>query len=144
MADITPILEVAMRGESLETCEDVKKTVNSLKNTIKEYNTYTGTLSSTTSNYNPSVTINHGLGIYPQFEVYVKLDSESIYRKLPYIIKWFDASDNRHKIEIGKKHYDANNIYIQLRTKDRLTEGEVMSLDYIAIINLISDTDVWF
>lgn len=140
---LRPVIFTAMRGKDLKVCKDTEKTTNSLRNTIKEYKVYTGTLSSTTINYNPSVTINHNLGMYPQFEVYIKLNSESIYRKLPYIYKWFDSSDNRHKIEVGKKHYDSNNIYIQLRTKDRLTVGEVMSLDYIAIINLISDTDVW-
>ena len=114
---LIPTLEVAREGYDLNTCEDIQKNIDSTKNTIKEYITFTGTLSAGVSNYNPYVDLNHNLGWYPLVEGYFKLSTESFYRTIPYMYRW-EVTGVYHKIEVGRKHLDTNNIRIQLRTDD--------------------------
>ena len=140
---LIPTLEVAREGYDLNTCEDIQKNIDSTKNTIKEYITFTGTLSAGVSNYNPYVDLNHNLGWYPLVEGYFKLSTESFYRTIPYMYRW-EVTGVYHKIEVGRKHLDTNNIRIQLRTDDWRAVGETISIDYIVVVNLISDTDAWY
>ena len=140
---LIPVIEIARREYNLDNCEDRYKNVDSTKNTIKEFKTYTGTLTAGVANYNPHIDIFHYLGFKPLIEGYMKLSTETIWRPIPYAYRWI-ISSVYHKIEVGMKQLDTDSIRIQLRTDDRLAVGESVSIDYKVIVNLVSDTDAWY
>lgn len=140
---LIPVIEVARNGYDLDRCEDRYKNLDSTKNTIKEFKTYSGTLTSNSTQYNPYIDIFHYLGFKPMIEAYMKLSTESVWRPIPYAYRWLVTSVY-HKIEVGIKHLDNDSVRIQLRTNDRLAVGETLSMNYKVIVNLVSDTDAWY
>jgi len=143
--DGIPKLLVARNGHGVDRAKIKNLTIDSTKNTLKKFNTYSGTLTSTTLDGNVYDTITHNLGYQPVVLGYTDKDGGGAYERIPLIREtpgtMFSDPTYTH-VYITRP--DDNSIRIHLETENVLYTARDESVDYSVVIYIDPKEDIWY